>query len=122
MIKEEKRVAARRCALEVPRFSIQKTVILRNDLKRLILRKVNSLCRLEPGFNLPGLQRGFSGECTVCIWFNCAQPVDCLGRVAEVLTSHEVGVCVVVYDGLVFIGPRNGIDAECPSFCAGVEA
>lgn len=58
----------------------------------------------------------------VCIRFCRPQGFDSLGCVAQVFPSHQVGVRVVVYHGVVFIRPGDGVDAEFPRFCVRVEA
>ena len=38
--------------------------------------------------------------------------LDGFGRVAEISHTHQVGISVVVYDGLIFIGSGHRIYAE----------
>jgi hypothetical protein len=35
----------------------------------------------------------------------------------QVLAGHQVGVCIVIHDRVIFIGAGDRVDAEFPALC-----
>ena len=111
MVEQQQRIALRRSVAEVPGLSVQKAVILRNDLRNSSYgTHMLSAARLHAS--------GSAGSSAVFAPVRCMCPgllpaaLRPPGSRSAGSARHQVRVSVVANDRVVFIRPGHAVDAE----------
>jgi hypothetical protein len=114
MVVEEQREAVAGSVLQVPGLSVEEAVVLGNDAGRRIEGDVHFVRRLLPRRDLRLLQAGTVHQGGVVLRVPLAHAAHRCRRVPEILPRHQVGVGVVVDDGIVLVRSGHPVDAEAP--------
>ncbi len=119
---KEKRIFVSRSIFKVPDLFIEEAVVLRVNPHFFIKGDIHRPGSSLPLFDLGDIQTGPVHQYHKTLRVFLSKRLDRRCRVPQVLLRHEIGIGVIVHEGVVFIRSCHAIDAELAALPPGIES